>query len=413
MTRPLALLALAAAPLVLTLTATSAQAQPQRAPDTTTAAFTLDAEVQDGGQQVVSLTIDTRGLGINPRSLSDDAFSVRASGTNPFPALDGTVLGTFEDVERPVADVRLESGGRLVIDLEDGFGTPGASTLGYATGVGRNVGLDLEYTVTQDKPLTARGNRSFRFASLEQSRLVDREVEAFAPGEGNGLAYRLFSPRERGLRPLVVWLHGGGEGGWEGSYDNDLVLEANRGALGFATPEAQKAFGGAYVLAPQAPDFWLNDPARGYSAQLKGLIDEVVASHRVDTSRIYVVGASNGGYMTAQLTADNPGFFAADVPIAAVREYGDSVVLTDEELAAMSGTPTWVVHAENDETVPFEPNGKYIAEHVDGALLSAYPDVTYDGISYDGHWSWIYVGRNDPVTADGTRIWQWMAAQRL
>ena len=39
-------------------------------------------------------------------------------------------------------------------------------------------------------------------------------------------------------------------------------------------------------------------------------------------------------------------------------------------------------------------------------------DVTYDGVTYDGHWSWIYVGRNDPTTADGTHIWQWMAAQR-
>ena len=406
-------LALAAAPLVLTATAVPAQAQTLKPADPTRAAFTLDAEVQDGGQQVVSLTIDARGLGINPRSLSDDAFSVRASGTSPDPSVPGPVLGTFEDVERPVADVRLEPGGKLVIDLEDGFGTPGASTLGYSLGAGRNVELDLEYTVTQVKPLTARGVTDFRFAALEQTRVVDEEVEAFAPGEANGLAYRLFSPRERGKRPLVVWLHGGGEGGREGSYGNDLVLQANRGALGFATEEAQEAFGGAYVLAPQAPDFWLNDDARGYSAQLKGLIDEVVASHRVDTDRIYVVGASNGGYMTAQLVADNPGFFAADVPIAAVRQYGEKLVLTDAELAAMSGTPTWVVHAENDETVPFEPNGKYIAEHVDGALLSAYPDVTYDGITYDGHWSWVYVGRNDPATADGTHVWQWMAAQSL
>lgn len=115
--------------------------------------------------------------------------------------------------------------------------------------------------------------------------------------------------------------------------------------------------------------------------------------------------------MTAQLVADNPDFFAADVPIAAVRLFGGSVMLTDEELDAMSGTPTWVVHAENDTTVPFGPNGQYLADNIDGALLSAYPDVTYDGVTYDGHWSWIYVGHNDPTTADGTHIWQWLAEQ--
>lgn len=410
MTRPLALLAAVAVPLALTMTALPAQADTPRA-RSTTAVFTLDAEVQDGGQQVVSLTVDARRLGLSPGGLSEDTFRVTASGTNPFPALEGPVFGTFEDVEREVVDVRLESRGRLVIDLANGFGTPGAGTLGYAAGVGRNVELDLEYTVTQEQPLSVRG-RDFTFSAFEQGELVDPEVDAFTDGEANGLAYRLFSPPQRGERPLVIWLHGGGEGGWEGSYDNDLALQANRGAVGFVTPEAQQVFKGAYVLAPQAPDFWLNDPARGYSAQLKGLVDEVVAENRVDTDRIYVVGASNGGYMTAQLVADNPDFFAADVPIAAVRDYGGSVVLTDEELDAMSGTPTWVVHAENDATVPYGPNGLYIAERVDGALLSAYPDVTYDGVTYDGHWSWIYVGRNDPTTADGTPIWQWMAAQR-
>jgi poly(3-hydroxybutyrate) depolymerase len=411
--RPLTLLALAAAPLALIATAAPAQAKPPRAADPTTAVFTLDAQVQDGGQQVVSLTIDARGLGINPRSLSDDAFSVRASGTNPYPSLQGPVFGTFDDVERTVVDVRMEPGGRLVIDLEDGFGTPGAGTLAYAAGIGRNVELDLEYTVTQEKPLTARANRTFTFAALEQGEVVDPEVDAFTAGEANGLAYRLFSPRRGGERPLVVWLHGGGEGGWAGSYDNDLALQANRGALGFATPEAQKIFKGAYVLAPQALDFWLNDPARGYSEQLKGLIDEVVAENRIDTDRIYVVGASNGGYMTAQLVADNPDFFAAQVPIAAVRLFGGSVMLTDQELDAMSGTPTWVVHARNDAVVPFGPNGQYLAGNIDRALLSAYPDVTYNGVTYDGHWSWIYVARNDPATADGTHIWQWLADQRL
>jgi predicted esterase len=410
MTRPLTLLAAVAVPLALTLTALPAQADTPRARGTT-AVFTLDAEVQDGGQQVVSLTVDARRLGLSPGGLSEDTFRVTASGSNPFPALEGPVFGTFEDVEREVVDVRLESRGRIVIDLADGFGTPGAGTLGYAAGVGRNVELDLEYTVTQEQPLTVRG-RDFTFSALEQGELVDPEVDAFTDGEANGLAYRLFSPPRRDERPLVIWLHGGGEGGWEGSYDNDLALQANRGAVGFVTPEAQQVFKGAYVLAPQAPDFWLNDPARGYSAQLKGLIDEVVAENRIDTDRIYVVGASNGGYMTAQLVADNPDFFAADVPIAAVRDYGGSVVLTDDELDAMSGTPTWVVHAENDATVPYEPNGLYMAQRIDGALLSAYPDVTYDGVTYDGHWSWVYVGRNDPTTADGTPIWQWMAAQR-
>lgn len=66
------------------------------------------------------------------------------------------------------------------------------------------------------------------------------------------------------------------------------------------TTEAQDIFGGAYVLAPQATDRWMNDAEMGYSAKLKELIDDVVANNSIDPS-VYVVIASNGGYMAARL----------------------------------------------------------------------------------------------------------------
>ena len=80
------------------------------------------------------------------------------------------------------------------------------------------------------------------------------------------------------------------------------------------------------------------------------------------------------------------------------------------ELAGIK-TTTWVVQAKTDDTVPFEANGKHLAETVPGALLSAYDDVTFNGVTYPTHWSWIYVARNDPKTDQGQHLWQWMAAQ--
>jgi hypothetical protein len=35
----------------------------------------------------------------------------------------------------------------------------------------------------------------------------------------------------------------------------------------------------------------------------------------------------------------------------------------------------------------------------------------WNGHQFPGHWSWIYVARNDPGT-DTTHIWQWIAQQR-
>ncbi len=401
--------ALLAAVLLLPLSATSADAH--RAGHTDKGTFTLNAKVLDSGQQVVSVTIDTGRLRIRPSSLAKDTFTVHARATNPTSS-DNTQLFSPYDLDRTVTGVHLDRSGRIVVELKYGYQVAGASTLAWANDIGRNIVLDLHYTITQNKPITLRDGTSFAFTSFTQGRLVDPEVDAYGYGKAAGLNYRLFNPHGWGKRPLVIWLHGGGEGGWKDAQNNDLPLLANRGALGFSTHRAQAIFGGAYVLVPQATDYWLNDPAMGYSAKLKSLIDTVVTRNHVDRSRIYVVGASNGGYMTPRLVVDNPGFFAAEVPICPVLEFGGTTMISDAELKTVR-TPTWVVQAKSDDTVPFVPNGKHLAETVPGALLSAYDDVTWDGTTYPSHWSWIYVARNDPQNDKGQHIWQWMAAQRL
>lgn len=388
-----------------------AQAHQSARPDK--ASFTLNARVLDSGQQIVSVTINTGRLGIEASSLTTDTFSVHAKGSDPFPGAHDPdqFFGTY-DLDRAVTGVHLDRRGRIVIELAHGYNVPGASTLAWANDISRNIVLALDYTITQNSPITLNSGKSFSFSSLTQGKVVDPEVDAYGAGHAATLNYRLFTPNGYGKRPLVVWLHGGGEGGWDAAQDNDLPLLANRGALGFSTHRAQAIFGGAYVLVPQATDFWLNDPEMGYSAKLKALIDSVVKQNRIDKKRIYVVGASNGGYMTPRLVVDNPGFFAAQVPICPVLEFGGNTMITDDELMAVK-TPTWVVQAISDDTVPFEPNGKHLAETVPGALLSAYEDVTWDGVTYPSHWSWIYVGRNDPAKAKGQHLWQWMARQTL
>lgn len=400
---------LATALLGLALTATPASAaKPQ--PGT----FTLNAVVLDGGEQIVSLTIDTNGVPIQASSLTAGTFAVHAVGTNPYTQLDpATVFGTF-DVDRTVTGVHLDDAGRIVIDLAYGFGVAGASTFAWANGESRNIMLDLTYTVTQLAPITLVNGKTLTFTTLKQGRVSDPEVDAYGSASSNGLKYRLFTPAKsaKGDRPLIVWLHGGGEGGWSGAYNNDLPLIANRGALGFSTPEAQQIFGGAYVLAPQSTTMWLYDAQYGYSAALKALIDDVVAHNRIDTSRIYVVGASNGGYMTLKLVADSPDYFAAAVPTCPAVVFQGQQMISDAQFALMRDTPTWIVQATSDPVLPFPVNGQYAYDAIGNALLSAYPDVTWDGVTYNGHWSWIYVARNYPSTTGGLHLWQWMAMQQ-
>lgn len=379
------------------------------------APFALEAQVLDGGEQTVSVTIDaSRQGGLVSGELLASTFSVHVRGTDP---LSGEVI---VDTERTVTAAHIDHRSRITLDLEHGEEVEGASTLLYLDDSGRNVQLDLGCTITQHDPLPTRSGGAPTIGSFIQGDLVDPEVDAFTSHvSASGTNYRLFTPSGgAGTElPLVVWLHGGGEGGFADDngehYDNEAPLRANRGALGLATDEAQEIFGGAYVVAPQCPSAWMDDgPA--FVPLVEEIIEEVAAAHPINRSRLHVTGCSNGGYMTLKMVVENPGIFASAAPICGVveeRDPGAGPLVSDEELAAIS-TPTWLITSANDDTVDPQANTVHAHGLIPGAILSLYDTVTWDGVEYPGHWSWIYGARNDP-SHDGASLWEWMAAQSL
>lgn len=403
----------AAAGLALPATATAAAAGN---PPATRVRFRLDAETLDGGEQVVSVTLETRGLRIDPDSLTTGTFAVHAKATSPIELAPGDLIFSEYDLDRTVTAARVDRHGDIVLELSHGEGQLGGGTLGYVVSRSRNFRLDLDYTITQNAPVVLRNGRPLTFAGFEQGRLRNPEADAFSYHRSrSGMKYRLYSPRNRpGRHPLIVWLHGGGEGASlpDGYYDNETTLRANRGALGFATAEAQRIFGGAYVVAPQSTSYWIEDGPR-FAPQIREIIRDLVRRHRVDPSRILVAGCSNGGYMSLEMTVTYRDLFAASVPVCGVVqpwEPGGPPLVTDAELARID-TPTWLVTSLDDDTVPPVPNTVHAAGLIPGARVTLYDDVTWNGYRFAGHWSWIYLARNDP-RQDGERIWQWMARQR-
>ncbi|MFG1610763.1 prolyl oligopeptidase family serine peptidase [Actinoplanes sp. NPDC049265] len=369
--------------------------------------FKLNAEVLDGGEQVVAVTLAASDLGpIDRSSLTTGTFTVHAKATSPLAPGDN-VSGQY-DLDRTVTAVEVDNAGDIVLELSYAEGQAGGATLGWAGARGRNVRYVLTYTITQNAPFRLRDGRSVTIAEFVQGRLVNPEVDSFSyRTSGSGMKYRLYSPvRHSGRRPLIVWLHGGGEGGsLPAYYDNETQLRANRGALGFVTPEAQRIFGGAYVLAPQSPSFWLEDGDR-YAPQIRQIIKQVVRTHQIDTDRIHVVGASNGGYMSLKMTTVYPDLFASSVPICGVIQE-----ITDAQLAAVD-TPTWLVASRDDTTVPPQANTVHAHDLIPDSIMSLYDTVTWNGHRFPGHWSWIYVARNDPAD-NGRHVWPWMANQHL
>lgn len=386
--------------------------------------FRLNAAVLDGGEQVTSITLNTARIGqIDPASLTTGTFSVHAKATSPIPLAAGDVIFGEYDLDRQVIAARLDQRGNVVLDLSYGEGQIGGGTLGYILSKGRNVQLDLVYTITQNAPIALRDGRSITIASFVQGRLSNPEVDAFSYHmSGSGMKYRLYSPAHGGdsratgpgKRPLVVWLHGGGEGALlpDNYYDNETTLRGNRGALGFATPQAQRIFSGAYVVAPQSTSYWMEDGPR-FAPLIREIIRDLVRRYPIDRERIYVAGCSNGGYMSLKMTTTYPDLFAASVPICGVvasLQPGGPRLITDDELTQIS-TPTWLVTSRDDTTVPPEPNTIHAHDLIPGSLMTLYDHVIWNNYQFPGHWSWIYVARNDP-SIDGTHVWQWMARQR-
>ena len=386
--------------------------------------YSLNAKVFDYGQNIVSIEIDTKGQGknIQNKQIDKDTFKVFAKGTLPKDAgivLDDKTksLGTFE-VEREIENIYVNDKGNIVINLKYGKDVVGANTLSYVTGdVSRNVLMDLEYGVDQKKKI-----KDYKTGFHIQGKIVDEEADKFVAAKSkSGVNYQYFKPvnKDDGKKhPLIIWFHGNGEGGYKDYRNNVSQKLANRGAVAFAEDKTQKIFGGAYVVAPQADDTWYNNYSKGYIKSVKAMIDEFASENNVDKNRIYIFGASAGGYMSFRMMIEYPDYFAAFSTSAAALDKAATsggVATTAQDLMKIRNKPLWMVHAQNDPTISYENTSKRVYDVLSkyGAILSSYPNVKIGETEYNGHWSWIYSLRNMPVNDKGEHLFEWMARQNL
>ena len=192
-------------------------------------------------------------------------------------------------------------------------------------------------------------------ANLSDSK--DSLVEKFVAGEGPTVGnysvdYRYFSPvkeNDTTKYPLVIWLHGMGEGGEEGAQ-----IQKNNIAY-WASEEMQARFdpaGGAFILAARSREekglFWDNSLV----APLKAAIDEFILenSANIDLTRIYVGGFSMGGKMTYKMAVAYPEMFAAAFPIC------PAWALPDEAVEKIVDMPIWVTSSTKDPLVNYYMN---------------------------------------------------------
>lgn len=178
--------------------------------------------------------------------------------------------------------------------------------------------------------------------------------------------------------PLVLFLHGAGERG------TSAELVKRHGPPKLAAAGRQFPF---ILVSPQCPEdeYW-SVPV------LKALLDRVLATYRVDRSRIYLTGLSMGGNGTWRLATAHPDLFAALAPICG---WGDSA-----SVAVLKSIPVWAFHGRKDPVVIFERGERMVS-----ALRAAGGNVKFTVYPEAGHDSWT-------EAYDNPDLFEWMMAQR-
>jgi pimeloyl-ACP methyl ester carboxylesterase len=314
-------------------------------------------------------------------SLTLDAARLRAL---PVTVPTGTAPGNYY-LETRLAPVEGEAG------------HPAAFTKRWAIRVGRDFGAEvarLEKRLAAEKhplaeyvvELYARADRGeanphrYDFARefAEAHRVLDAAAKKENPFAGRRgdlrmayrsavdqtlQPYRLYVPTawdgKRAL-PLVVALHGMGG-------DENSIFDAYRN--GAFKEEAERR--GWMMVCPKG-----RDSASMYRGTAETDVLDVLADVRrqfaVDGQRIYLMGHSMGGYGTWSIAMNHPEIFAALGPVAG----GGNAA----GMAKIAHIPQFVVHGDNDKTVPVGQSRNMVA-----AARKAQVDVEYVEVAGGSH----------------------------
>lgn len=167
--------------------------------------------------------------------------------------------------------------------------------------------------------------------------------------DGVERTYHFYESTTEDAAPLVVLLHGGG-----GVIDNHIGVKSvdwpHQVWLDIADEES------LHVVAPQGLNKHWND-CRAECERcgeqddlgfLVALVDHLASENTVDLSRVYVVGESNGGFMTQRLAQEAPSRFAAMGVVIALQPAESTCTAQDVPMPMMFQVGT------ADAGIPYE-----------------------------------------------------------
>ena len=189
--------------------------------------------------------------------------------------------------------------------------------------------------------------------------------------------------------PLILFLHGAGERGTNlaavAIHGPPKLVKKNPPAPKNETDAARADRAAAtkllaeqfLIVSPQCPadQVWDTDA-------ILGLLDSVLAAHKVDPARVYLTGLSMGGYGSWALLAKAPDRFAAVAPICGGGNTIDYLLPARGKAAALKATPVWAFHGAKDGVVVLAESERMIALlkriGLKDVQLTVYPEAQHD-----------------------------------
>ena len=257
--------------------------------------------------------------------------------------------------------------------------------------------------------------------------------DKFARMEEDNVLYRLYMPEAKGPRPLILFLHGGGNGGFEGERDNNKHIVTDFGPVNFAenypdicvmAPMATEARRDMKSFNPNirfAESDSMNVPGYGwcreYLGQVCDIIRRMIAEGKVDEKRVYVTGMSMGGAGTIRAMSVASDLFAACLPVCPS--------MSPETFSILKSIrrPVWVTSAYIDHTLYrhkylvdavmyMRDNGNsnahltlFSPEDLEKYDVAITPDLPYPRLFGENHASWI------PTYSNEYGIMSWLLNQ--
>lgn len=396
---------------------------------------TYDVHVQgfDWGCAVdqVSIALSAPLDGIDPTALMVTETKMATDYTDP------AMAQVESSVPRTVSNAALSDDGS-VLTLTLACGPIDGSSLEYTANIapdGTASAYALTVGLAEGAALTSNGSTVEGLVVEGGYGALTTSADAFAfdsfsASDGTTYSYATYDPEDK-TSTLVVWLHGLGEGG----VDPHLTLLANK-VVALSSDEFQQTVGGAHILVPQCPTYWMDADGTGsnyvngaiqadgtshYTASLEELIDAHAA--KVGADKIVLTGCSNGGYMVMVLLMNRPDAYVGAVPIC--EAMGDEFI-SDEQIAALKDVPMYFVYSDDDPLViPAQYEEPTIARlraagatdetlHVSSTehvvdTTGQWVDQNGDPYMYVGHFAWVYFDNNDCACNEcGLKAWEFI-----